>query len=169
MPDQANALNAVRLFDLMLEIFDGGRRWTQMRIEDEKGRRCLIGAMSHVCLWHPHLNPNDATSYLHRAMPPTPKQMGLTGFNDSRRNYGEVAQLIEDARTLAQRDVERYAADNAAAAQKQQEAEARKRQLLAELERERMVRHAAGDTGATYILSPRAPERRAPELERLAA
>jgi hypothetical protein len=39
---------------------------------------------------------------------------------------------------------------------KQQAAAARKRQLLAELERERIVRHAAGDTGATYILCPRA-------------
>jgi hypothetical protein len=168
MPDQANALNAVRLFDLMLEIFDGGRRWTQMRIEDEKGRRCLIGAMSDVCVWHPHLNPSTATAYLHRAMPATPKQMGLVGFNDSRRNYGEVAQLIEDARTLAQRDVESYAADNAADIRKQQAAARRKRQLLAELERGRIVRHAAGDTRETYILCPRAPEPDT-EPERLAA
>lgn len=168
MPDQANALNAVRLFDLMLEIFDGGRRWTQMRIEDEKDRRCLMGAMTQVCVWHPHLNPAAASSYLHRAMPPTPKQMGLIRFNDSRRNYGEVAQLIEDARTLAQRDVESYAAAPAADIRKQQEAARRKRQLLAELERERMVRHAAGDTRETYILCPRPPEPPA-EPQRLAA
>jgi hypothetical protein len=47
-----------------------------------------------------------------------------------------------------------------------QQAAARKRQLLAELERERMLRHAAGDTSATYILCPRAPES---TPERLAA
>jgi hypothetical protein len=159
---------AVQLLDLLSEFFHGGRRWTQMRIEDENGRRCLIGAMSHVCVWHPHLSPDDATSYLHRAMRATPKQMGLIHFNDSRRNYGEVAQLIEDARTLARRDVASIAADKAADIPNQQEAARRKRQLLAELERERMVRHAAGDTRETYILCPRPPAPHA-EPQRLAA
>jgi hypothetical protein len=54
--------------------------------------------------------------------------------------------------------VESYAADNAADIRKQQAAARRKRQLLAELERGRIVRHAAGDTRETYILCPRAPE-----------
>jgi len=52
--------------------------------------------------------------------------------------------------------------------EKQEAAAARKRQLLAEVERERMVRLAAGDTSATYILCPRAPEQRT-EPQRLAA
>jgi hypothetical protein len=58
------------------------------------------------------------------------------------------------------------AAAKALAAQKEEAAAAHKRQLLAELERERMMRHAAGETRETYILCP-APEPRTPE--RLAA
>jgi hypothetical protein len=51
--------------------------------------------------------------------------------------------------------------------EKEQAAAAHKRQLLAELERERMLRHAAGNISPTYILCPRPPEPRPPE--RLAA
>jgi hypothetical protein len=51
---------------------------------------------------------------------------------------------------------------------KQQAAEARKRQLLVEMERARMVRHASGDTRETYILCPRPPAPPA-EPQRLAA
>jgi hypothetical protein len=92
-------------------------------------------------------------------------------FNDACQNFDELRAVIVKALALAQRDLEEkypeIVAANALAAEKEEEAAARKRQLLAELERARMVRHAAGDTRATYILCPHVPERPAPE--RLAA
>jgi hypothetical protein len=100
MFQQAHALQAVRMLDLMLEFFDGGRRWTQMRFENGSGGRCLFGAINHLSDVHPDLSPDGAISYLFRAMPT--KRMGLAGFNDRARDYSEIAQLIEDARTLAQ-------------------------------------------------------------------
>jgi hypothetical protein len=167
-PDPANALNAVHMLDLLIEFFDGGKQWTKGRYEDGKGRRCLVAAINHVCGVHLELNRYNGEFYLHRALPAMPKpHVALMTFNDSRHHYREIAQLIEDARTLARRDVESIAADKAADIPKQQEAAARKRQLLAELARERMLRHAAGNSSPTYILCPRAPEPRSPE--RLAA
>jgi hypothetical protein len=170
-PDPANALNAVRMLDLLIEFFDGGKQWTKGRYEDGKGRRCLVAAINHVCGVHLELNRNNGEFYLHRALPAMPKpHAALMTFNDSRHHYREIAQLIEDARTLARRDVESIAADKAADIPKQQEAAARKRQLLAELARERIVRHAAGDTRETYILCPRAaPEQGTLEQLRRAA
>jgi hypothetical protein len=94
---------------------------------------------------------------------------GLITFNDLCKSFDEFRAVILKARALAQRGVDPFAAAKAADFENQQAAAARKRQLLAELERERMVRNAAGDTRETYILCPRAPERPAPELERLAA
>jgi len=167
---QSDPAKVVQLLDLLLACFDGGRRWTQMRFEDGNGGRCLVRAMDELCLAHAGLNRDDAATYLVEALPQASKRkMGLIGFNDRVRDYSEVAQLIKDARALAQRAAERQPdANKAAAAQKQQEAEARKRQLLAELERERMVRHAVGDIRETYTLSPRPPAPHA-EPQRLAA
>jgi hypothetical protein len=72
------------------------------------------------------------------------------------------------ARKLAQADADNpeILSDNAIATAN--EAAARKWQLLVELERERMVRHASGDTSETYIASQHAPEP-APQPERRAA
>jgi hypothetical protein len=105
----------------------------------------------------------------------------LMAFNDSRCNsFAELRAVLIKARiravrefchAAAQTDAERQAeiaAAKAAAARKEEAAAARKRQLLAELARERMVRHAAGDKRKTYILTPRVPEPRT-EPERLAA
>jgi hypothetical protein len=62
----------------------------------------------------------------------------------------QLRAVIVKARKLAQRDLEGeypdIAAADAAAAAKEEAAAAHKRQLLAELEGERMARHAAGDT-----------------------
>jgi hypothetical protein len=106
----------------------------------------------------------------------------LMAFNDSRCNsFAELRAVLIKARiravreffrAAAQTDAERQAeiaAVKAAGAQKEEAAAARKRQLLAELERERILRHAAGDTRETYILCPRPPEQGAPEQLRRAA
>ena len=83
-------------------------------------------------------------------------------------SFEPIRAVIRKARALAQRDAERLpeiiaATDAAYSAEKEFIAQGRKRQLLAEIERERL---AAGTP--TYILCPRAPEPR-PEPERLAA
>ena len=70
----------------------------------------------------------------------------------------QLRAVIVKARKLAPRDLEGeypdIAAADATAAAKEEAAAARKGQLLAELEGERMARHAAGDTRETYILCP---------------
>ena len=105
----------------------------------------------------------------------------LMAFNDSRcKSFDELRAVLIKARiravrefchAAAQSNVERQAeiaAAKAVAARKEEAAAARKRQLLAELARERMVRHAAGDKRKTYILCPRVPEPHT-EPQRLAA
>jgi hypothetical protein len=104
----------------------------------------------------------------------------LMAFNDARcKSFAEVRAVLIKARIRATCEFFRAAAPTsvetqaeiaaakAAAARKEEAAAARKRQLLAELARERMVRHAAGDKRKTFILCPRAPEPAPPE--RLAA
>jgi plasmid stabilization system protein ParE len=119
---------------------------------------------------------DGAEQYLSAAIWPRRKPCylpeDLIRFNDRCKGFDRIRAVILKARARAQRDLEekfpQIAAANAVAAQKEEEAVARKRQLLAELERERMVRHATGDSRATYIICPRVPERPA-AAERLAA
>ena len=80
------------------------------------------------------------------------RQMGLPFFNDHRcGSVAELRSVIEKAHAFALENAEHECA-----------AAMLKRRLLAELERERAARRAAGDTGETYILRPDVPCARAP-------
>ena len=110
------------------------------------------------------------TDYLSAAIwPRRPREWRyerVATFNDRCKGFARIRAVIAKARALTQHDAERmpeiFAAVHAAfGAEKEFIAQVRKRQLLAQIERERK---AAGTL--TYILCPRAPE---PEPQRLAA
>jgi hypothetical protein len=172
---QPDPAKAVKLLDSLLQFFgEHGEHWTRFTLDDGKGNRCLLGAIEYVHCKH-RSTASGIADYIAAAIWP-PRERGysparLATFNDRCKDFESIRAVIAEARALAQRDAERWpeliAAAKAAAAEKEEAAAAHKRQLLAELERERMIRHAAGDTRATYILCPRAPEPRTPE--RLAA
>jgi hypothetical protein len=174
---ESDPAKIVKLFSSLLRFFGKhGEHWTRGTYDDGNGKRCLAGAMAHVhsdnlsTIW-------AMDEYLWAAIAPNRKHSvtrfciseHLIRFNDRCKDFGQLRAVIVKARALAQRDVARQPeiiTANAVPAEKQQTAAARKRQLLAEVERERMVRHAAGDTRETYILCPITPER---IPERLAA
>ena len=172
-----NPAKAVLLLDSLLRFFgENGERWIRGRLDGGNGNHCLIGAIDH--LYRKDAIPAGgrtgvgyyigAVLYPHRLRPYS--RGGLMAFNDLCKSFDQLRAVILKARALAHLDQtqpEIAAAEAAADLEKEKAAAARKRRLLAELERERMVRHAAGDTSATYILCPRAPEPLNPE--RLAA
>jgi hypothetical protein len=196
MPDQASALSAMRVIDLVLDFYGpDGEPWLQRAFRDRRKRRCLVGAIAYVRRKH-GIGGDGASWYIYEVIRPQIYEVRpaakslwsesllrdrLIFYNDHRcKSFAELRAVLIKARIRAAREFfhaaaqpnpERQAeiaAANAAAAQKQQEAETRKRQLLAELKRERMVRHAAGDTREAYILCPRPPAPPA-EPQRLAA
>jgi hypothetical protein len=84
---------------------------------------------------------------------------GLVQFNDHEcRDIDELRSVIARARALVNEDAERERAG-----------EAVRRWLLAEIEKERNARAAAGDYRETYVLCPRVPGDAPGEPARLAA
>ena len=192
MSDQASALNAMRMIDLLLEFYGPtGEHWLQYNFHEGRKRRCLVDAIAYLRRKN-RISGDNASWYIYevsrpRELPAPARSLcseaylrdRLMTFNDARcGSFAELRAVLikariraarEFVRAAAQTDPERQAeiaAAKAAAAQKEEAAAARKRQLLAELERERMVRHAAGDKRKTYILTPREPHT---EPQRLAA
>jgi hypothetical protein len=171
-PDPAQC---VRLLDCLLRFFGkNGQHWTRFTYDDCNGNRCLAGAVDHIERKHRSLG-SGMTDYLSAAIwPRRPREWRLERvvfFNDRCKGFERIRAAILKARALAQHDAERLpeiiaAADAAYSAEKEFIAQTRKRQLLAEVERERMSPAARRITADTYILSPRAPE---PEPQRLAA
>ena len=169
---QPDPANCVLLLDCLLRSFGkNGQHWTRFTYDDEKGKRCLIGAVEYIERKHRSLG-SGMTHYLSVAIwprrPPEWRLERVASFNDHCEGFERIRAVVLKARALAQRDAERLpeiiAAANAAySAEKEFIAQVRKRQLLAEIERERI---AAGTP--TYILCPRAPEPPA-EPQRLAA
>ena len=192
MSDQASALNAMRMLDLLLDFYGpNGEHWLQYNFHEGRKRRCLVDAIAYLRRKN-RISGDNASWYIYevsrpRELPAPARSLcseaylrdRLMTFNDARcGSFAELRAVLikariraarEFVRAAAQTDPERQAeiaAAKAAAAQKEEAAAARKRQLLAELERERMVRHAAGDKRKTYILTPREPHT---EPQRLAA
>jgi hypothetical protein len=106
--------------------------------------------------------------------------IGVMQVNDACRSHEEFCDVLSLARELAARDIGKerslprklpwhaptiteaeplavMAEPDCAELAREQEGEANKRRLLAEIELERIVRAAAGDTRLTYILCPAAP------------
>jgi hypothetical protein len=166
-----NPAKGVQALDSLLRFFgENGEHWIRGRLDDGNGNHCLVGAIDDLyCKQAVPRGTRTGVGYYigavigpHRLL----SRSGLITFNDLCKNFDELRAVILKARALAQRDIEQpetLAAD----LQKKEAAAVRRRQLLAELERARMVCHAAGDTGPTYILCPRVPDPGTPE--RLAA
>ena len=135
---------AVQMLDLLSEYFADGRHWTRGRFYSH-GRHCVVGALNYLRREH-RVASGAARYFLEEAIP---RECGrrLVYFNDHRcRSIAELRSVIVKARALAVHEPER---ERAAAAVE--------RWLLAEVERERAARTAAGDEGPTCILCPRTP------------
>jgi hypothetical protein len=102
MRDAAGAAKAVQMLDLLTEFFEDGQRWIRGDFHDDLGNRCLVGAMRHIRAVH-HLYGDPTRYYLQKAMPL--RELGLMGFNDSRKEFQELLNLIAPARDLALADV----------------------------------------------------------------
>jgi hypothetical protein len=139
---------AVRLLDALLQSFgENGEHWIRGRLDDGNGSRCLIGAIDHLYREQPVLRGSRTDVGYYIAAVNYPRQLrpysraGLMAVNDLSKSFDQLRAVLVKARALAQRDIEQpgiVAAEAATDRQKRQEAEARKRQLLAALERERM-------------------------------
>ena len=106
---------AIAVLDGMLEFFDGGRRWTTGSLRDLSGRRCLIGALSHLRATL-DIRRDPAAYYLHCAADPfaavnddsrqSETEVYLMLYNDECGDYGSVHALIIKARALAQAELD---------------------------------------------------------------
>lgn len=159
-----------------------GEHWLQGAFRDGRKRRCLVDAIAYLRRKN-RISGDGASWHIYEVIRPRELPVArplwsesqlrsrLMAFNDSRcRSFAELRAALIKARIRAAREFFRAAAQTGAERQaeiaaakaadlhKEEAAAARKRQLLAELERERMVRHAAGDKRKTYILTPRPPE-----------
>jgi hypothetical protein len=157
---EAETGQAVQVLDLLLEYFgEGGERWTRDRFDDGNGRRCLVGALSHLRGKH-RIPSESAECFLHEAMKQgrPHRRGGLVYFNDRCRSFAELRSVIVEARALALGEAER-----------ERDAAAVERWLLAEVEREQAAKAAAGEKRSTYILSSRSLGETTNAPERLAA
>jgi hypothetical protein len=157
MPE-AKTSGAVRFLDLLLEFFADGRRWIRGRYENRAGNRCLVAAINYVGDTY-KISAVEADTALRAALPEGWKRRrcfyrhrvdDLIAFNDSRKSFAEIHALILNARPFA-------LAEAQAAERRREVAENAMRALLAEIERERAARAAAGDTRSTWISCPRVP------------
>jgi hypothetical protein len=128
--DQPDPAEAVRMLDLMLAFFGDGEGWSQGRLNDGRGGRCLLGALDTIereC----GVSGAAAGAYLRdaiRRQPPTPLIALLADyrlrpegtlfatFNDSCGNFVELRAVIADARDLAQADLACHTVSEAFAA-----------------------------------------------------
>ena len=102
--DAHSAAKAVDMLDLLIEFFDDGERWIKGKLDDGAGNRCLVGALRDIRDEH-NLHGVPTRVYLLKAMQRSPKTgwTGLISFNDRCRDFGELREVILQARKLAGR------------------------------------------------------------------
>jgi hypothetical protein len=170
---------ALQMLDSLAEFFDNGRRWLKGDWHDDDGNRCLISAMYHL---RAVMNLyGDGTGYYLRMAQPEMTRQRIEYFNDEAASYDEIRALIDRARTLAESDrdkgpklqvVEKPPAPRKIRARQAEPSDhpygilpfatygwkAKAEAILrADIERERAMRAAAGDTRPTWISLPRVP------------
>lgn len=95
---------SIETLDLIKEHFDDGRNWTQNMYETPNGAHCIVGAADHVRV----SSLDDAKHYLLLAINEVaPGVKRIEEFNDTRRNFSEVAAVIDRARQIAVKGIER--------------------------------------------------------------
>ena len=107
--DAHSAAKAVDMLDLLIEFFDDGDRWIKGKLDDGAGNRCLVGALRDLRDGH-NLHSAPTRLYLLKAMQRSPKAgwTGLISFNDRCRDFGELREVILQARKLAVADIEKH-------------------------------------------------------------
>jgi hypothetical protein len=91
------------------KFFDDGDRWIKGKLDDGAGNRSLVGALRDI--WDGHnLHGAPTRIYLLKAMQRSPKTgwTGLILFNDRCRDFGELREVILQARKLAIADIEKH-------------------------------------------------------------
>ena len=101
---RSGAAKAVRMLDLLIEFFDDGKHWIRHDAVDRAGNRCLVGAMGYIGARR-SLSGARTGYYLRKAM--GHRTAPLDRFNDACREFGELRELILNARKLAVADVEK--------------------------------------------------------------
>jgi hypothetical protein len=96
------------MFDLLIEFFDDGERWIKGKLDDGAGNHCL-GALRGIRDGH-NLHGAPTRVYLLKAMQRSPKTgwTGLISVNDQCRDFGELHEVILQARKLAVADTEKH-------------------------------------------------------------
>src|SRR6516164_2797377 len=84
--DAHSAAKAVDMLDLLIEFFDNGDRWIKGKLHDAPTRIYLLKAMQRY---------------------PKTGWTGLISFNDRCRDFGELREVILQARKLAIREIEK--------------------------------------------------------------
>ena len=110
MPRDAHSVaKAVDMLDLLIEFFDDGEHWIKGKLDDGAGNRCLVGALRDIRDGH-NLHGAPTRVYLLKAMQRSPKTgwTGLISFNDRCRDFGELHEVILQARKLAVADIEKH-------------------------------------------------------------
>jgi hypothetical protein len=70
MSDQATALNAMRVIDLVLDFYGpNGKHWLQGAFRDGRKRRCLVDAVAYVRRKH-GIGGDDASWYIYEVIRP---------------------------------------------------------------------------------------------------
>ena len=107
--DAQSAARAVDMLDLLIEFFDDGERWIKGKLDDGMGNHCLVGAMRDIRDGY-NLHGAPTRVYLLKAMQRSPKigWTGLISFNDRCRDFGELREVILQARNLAVADIEKH-------------------------------------------------------------
>ena len=68
MSDQSTALNAMRVIDLVLDVYGpNGEHWLQGGFRDGRKRRCLVDAIAYVRRKH-GIGGDDASWYIYEAI-----------------------------------------------------------------------------------------------------
>lgn len=90
---------SVETLTAMQGYFRGGAKWIQGVYHAADGRKCLVGAADHLRA----SSVDSAKFFLELAI--TEKTGGtvtrIESFNDSRRSYSEIAEVVAQARQLA--------------------------------------------------------------------
>ena len=94
------ALDTVATLSAMERFFQGGSNWTRWAYHRANGSKCLVGAAQSM-----RQGPiNDARYWLRQAIAeraPVAGMLGIEWFNDTRRSYSEVAEVLARAKQLA--------------------------------------------------------------------
>jgi hypothetical protein len=91
---------SVQTLSAMERFFQGGKNWTQGAYHRMDGKKCLVGAAETM-----RTAPiEDAQFWIKQAIAERSRYSilsGIEGFNDSRRSFGEIAEVLARAKQLA--------------------------------------------------------------------